>query len=593
MSVNPVTQYALDVQNGKILTGKLMKLATKRHLDDLKMQRTPEFPYYFDEKILKGFLLFASRVPDPDTNEPVPLMAWQKFALGSLVGWRSEKTNGKRFKQAVISIARAQGKTYMASVLATYDFFIQSYDRYNQDIIVASNTSDQTKKLFNYTKGTIEKLIKPGALFEGLREDISPRFMDVFDNRRKNQIVRLTADGGHLDSYHANTAVFDEAGKQINRDAFEMITSGQVKQPEGIFIMISTAYQNPNAPLREDIKMATEDIEKGKHELDNYFLAVWSQDDVNEVFEPETWIKSNPLLGLPEQHDQLLEGLISKRDISMRQGKLNDFLVKSMNVWVNAEQDAAFELEDINNTVIEDFDIKGHQVYIGFDNSMTSDDTALAFVFPYEDEDGKRKWHLYQHSFIPWKKAGSIDAKESQDGINYRQMEELGFADVTQHEKGLIDNDFVFTWLMDFVSDNNLEVMSFAYDSAHAYATVKAVEETTNWQMQPVRQGSISLNEPTKWLQDAFVEGRVTRFDDAMMEKSLMNAVIVSDNNGIKIDKNKASFKIDLVDALIDALFDGLYHFEEYGQATKVQDEYDRMSDQQVNELLKSGGFTF
>lgn len=592
MNLDPVTAYAKDVQSGKILAGELMKLATKRHLDDLKRQKTPDFPYYFDEKILKGFLMFASRVPDPDTNEPVPLMEWQKFALGSLVAWRSEKTNGKRFKQAIISIARAQGKTYMASVLATYDFFIQSYDRYNQDIIVAANTTDQTKKLFNYTKGTIEKLIKPGALFEELRKDISPRFMDVFDNRRKNQIVRLTADGGHLDSYHANTAVFDEAGKQINRDAFEMITSGQVKQPEGIFIMISTAYQNPNAPMREDIKMVAEDIRENKHELDNYFLAVWAQDDVNEVFEPDTWIKSNPLLGLKDQHDQLLEGLVSKRDISMQQGKLNDFLVKSMNVWLNAEQDAAFELDEVNAAIVDEFDVHGRQVYIGFDNSMTSDDTAIAFVFPYEDN-GKRKWHLHQHSFIPWKKAGSIDAKESQDGINYRQMQELGFADITQHEKGLIDNDFVYRWLMDYVSDNELDVISFAYDSAHAYAIIKAIEETTTWTMQPVRQGTLSLNEPTKWLQDSFTEGRVTRLDDPMMEKSLMNAVIVSDNNGIKIDKNKATFKIDLVDAMIDALYDGIYHFEDFGQSTNTNDDYDRMSDKQINDLLKSGGFSF
>lgn len=592
MNLDPVTAYAKDVQSGKILAGELMKLATKRHLDDLKRQKTPDFPYYFDEKILKGFLMFASRVPDPDTNEPVPLMEWQKFALSSLVAWRSEKTNGKRFKQAIISIARAQGKTYMASVLATYDFFIQSYDRYNQDIIVAANTTDQTKKLFNYTKGTIEKLIKPGALFEELRKDISPRFMDVFDNRRKNQIVRLTADGGHLDSYHANTAVFDEAGKQINRDAFEMITSGQVKQPEGIFIMISTAYQNPNAPMREDIKMVAEDIRENKHELDNYFLAVWAQDDVNEVFEPDTWIKSNPLLGLKDQHDQLLEGLVSKRDISMQQGKLNDFLVKSMNVWLNAEQDAAFELDEVNAAIVDEFDVHGRQVYIGFDNSMTSDDTAIAFVFPYEDN-GKRKWHLHQHSFIPWKKAGSIDAKESQDGINYPQMQELGFADITQHEKGLIDNDFVYRWLMDYVSDNELDVISFAYDSAHAYAIIKAIEETTTWTMQPVRQGTLSLNEPTKWLQDSFTEGRVTRLDDPMMEKSLMNAVIVSDNNGIKIDKNKATFKIDLVDAMIDALYDGIYHFEDFGQSTNTNDDYDRMSDKQINDLLKSGGFSF
>ncbi|MBJ7678785.1 terminase large subunit, partial [Weissella confusa] len=298
------------------------------------------------------------------------------------------------------------------------------------------------------------------------------------------------------------------------------MTSGQIKQEEALFFQISTAYQNPNAPLREDIKTVTEAIEKNEGELDDYFMAVFSQDSPDEVFEPDEWIKSNPLLGLAGQHDKLLNGLISERNAKMAEGKLNDFLVKNMNVWLNAEQNAAFKLDEVENAVIAGFDMNFRDVYIGFDNSMTSDDAALAFVFPYEI-DGKKKWHIYQHSFIPWHKAGSIETKEKQDGINYRQMEELGFAHVTQHEKGLIDNEFIFTWLMDFVDKFNLNVLEFAYDAAHTYALIKAIDEATTWNMVGVRQGTISLNEPTKWLQDSFVEERVTRLDDPMMEKSL------------------------------------------------------------------------
>lgn len=70
-----------------------------------------------------------------------------------------------------------------------------------------------------------------------------------------------------------------------------------------------------------------------------------------------------------------------------------------------------------------------------------------------------------------------------------------------------------------------------------------------------------------------------------------MNAVITSDNNGIKIDKNKATLKIDLVDALIDALKQGIYHYEDF--TTSEQSEFDRMNDDQINEYFTSGGFGF
>lgn len=114
-----VTKYANDVLSGEIIAGELLKLATQRHLDDLKNK---DWPYYFDAERVEGLLNFAKFVPDPDAGEPLPLMPWEIFILGSIVGWRDKRTGGKRFRNAIVSIARGQGKTYLASVLATYDF---------------------------------------------------------------------------------------------------------------------------------------------------------------------------------------------------------------------------------------------------------------------------------------------------------------------------------------------------------------------------------------------------------------------------------------------------------------------------------------
>lgn len=441
-----VSQYANDVLNGDVLAGELLKKAAKRHLNDLKMQNIPDFPYYFDEKLLEGFLEFAKLVPDPDSGAPQPLMPWQKFILGSVVAWRDNRTGGKRYKRAIVSIARGQGKTYLASILATYDFFVQSHGKHNQDILVAANTTQQTIKLFNYTKATVEKMLQ--TTFKNLRRTVRPRSYDIVNKASKNQIVRMSAEGGKFDGYHSTTAIFDEAGDQKNRDAFAKITSGMVKNEEALFFMISTAYQNPNAPLREDIRIIAEAIDSGERKMDDNFLGVWSQDSNEEIWDESTWIKSNPLLGLEGQYEKLIAGLKSERDSMIAQGKTNDFLVKNMNVWVNAKDDAAFVLQDIERVVVKDFDIDDRDVYVGFDNSMTSDDAALAFIFPYEDAEGNQKWHLYQHSFIPWHKAGSIEAKESQDGVNYRQMEELGYATITPHERGLISNDDIYEWLL-------------------------------------------------------------------------------------------------------------------------------------------------
>ncbi|KGO31878.1 hypothetical protein Q757_04425, partial [Oenococcus alcoholitolerans] len=379
MRTDPVTKYARDVVSGRQIAGKLMKLVCQRHLNDLKRQGDDKFPYKFEPEIVKGLLMFASLVPDPDTQKPLPLMPWQIFILGSLIGWRNTNTKGRRFRNGIVSMGRGQGKTYLASVLACYSFFIEGRNKGNQDVILSANTTDQTKKLFNYTKGTSEQLLS--GTFSELAKDITPRFMDIFNNKTKNQIVRISADGGKFDGYHISLAVFDEAGDQKDREAFNKITSGTVKNENALFLMISTAYPDPNVPLREDIEMMKSIIQKNDRKLDDYFLAVFAQDDKNEVFKPETWAKSNPLLDLPSTHNKLMNGLVSERDTKMHQGKLNDFLVKNMNLWLNAKADNAFDLEDIERTEISDFDFNKRSVYIGLDNSMVSDDSAFAFCF--------------------------------------------------------------------------------------------------------------------------------------------------------------------------------------------------------------------
>ena len=65
-------------------------------------------------------------------------------------------------------------------------------------------------------------------------------------------------------------------------------------------------------------------------EADRTLGLIWAQDSLDETFKEETWIKSNPLLGLPSQHDILLDGLRDKRDADMLAGTVDDFQNKNL-----------------------------------------------------------------------------------------------------------------------------------------------------------------------------------------------------------------------------------------------------------------------
>lgn len=374
-----------------------------------------------------------------------------------------------------------------------------------------------------------------------------------------------------------------------SREKISKIISGQVKVKNRQFIQISTAYPDPSVPYHEDEKMIEELMEKDSdRDGDTYLGLIWSQDSLDETFKPDTWIKSNPLLGLDSQKKVLMQGLQDKRDADMLAGTVDDFQNKNLNLWLQEATNSYLKLSDIEKAIIPSFDIRGRSVYIGFDYSMFSDNTAFAFVYPYQDEDGKQKWHIEQHSFIPWEKAGSIQAKEKQDGIDYRELAKQGYCTITSHPQGLINDDQVYNWLLDYVEENHLHVIFFGYDAWGATNAIKQMDINTDFPLEAIRQRTSELKDPTKFLQKLFVEGNCTRLDDKIMEKALINAEIYEDKIGIQVDKAKATLKIDVVDAIIDALYQGMYHFEDFGIANDKSQQVDRMTAEQVKKWFES-----
>ena len=584
------TKYAFSVLDGEVLAGYMIKLAAFRHIQDLVRSETDDsFDYHYNVREANKILQFASVFPDVDTGEPMPLMPWEKFALTMLVGWRDHLGN-KRFTTAILSVARGQGKTYLMAILMAHDFMIESIGLSNQDYLVASINWKQTGKLFGYIGTALNKMTavepwKSLAAESGLKVQNDQIVMKNFNN-----IMRaISHESGQYDSFHFKTAVFDEIGEVKSREKIAKITSGQVKVPNKQFIQISTSYPDPTVPFHDDQKAGQQIMEQDWNRAnDDNLVLVWAQDSLNETFKPETWVKSNPLLDLKGQHDVLLKGLTTERDTKMLQGDLPAFQTKNMNMWLAQSTDSFLNLADVESAVVPDFDIRGRQVYIGFDYSMMSDNTALAFVYPYVDPEGNGRWHIEQHSFIPWHKSGSIEAKEKQDGINYREAERLGYATITSHEQGMINDDEVYAWLLDYVEENDLDVLFFGYDAMGATNMVKMLENNSVFPLQPIRQRTGELKDATKFLQRIFVENSVDRLDDITMEKALLNAVLREDSVGIQVDKTKATLKIDVVDAIIDAMTQAMYHFEEFGMVNDATWQVEHMSAQQVADWFNS-----
>ena len=588
---DPATKYAFNVLDEKVMAGYLMKLACFRHVRDLQRVENKEFEFYYDVNEVDKILKFAAIAPNVDTGEPTKLMDWQKFIFAMLFGWR-DGLGTKRFTRVVLSVARGQGKSYLMAIYMSYSFLIESMGLSNQDFLVTAENYDQTGKLYGYIANMLKSIIDQQPVFKKLAEEddlVIHEHTGISMRKFNNNLRPLSFNAGKYDSYHFTTAVFDEVGNIKTREGTKKIVSGQVKVPNHQYIEISTSYPDPSVPFHDEQKMIQQVMEQDfNREADRTLGLIWAQDSLDETFKEDTWIKSNPLLGLPSQHDVLLDGLRDKRDADMLAGTVDDFQNKNLNLWLQEATNSYLKLSDIERAIIPSFDIRGRDVYIGFDYSMFSDNTAIAFVYPYQDENGNQKWHIEQHSFIPWEKAGSIQAKEKQDGIDYRKLAKKGYCTITSHPQGLINDDQVYSWLLNYVEENNLHVIFFGYDAWGATNAIKQMDINTGFPLEAIRQRTSELKDPTKFLQKIFVEGNCSRLDDKIMEKALINAEIYEDKIGIQVDKAKATLKIDVVDAIIDALYQGMYHFEDFGIANDKSQQVDRMTAEQVKAWFES-----
>lgn len=592
---DPATKYAFRVLSGKQIAGNKIKLAMFRHLNDLVRAGNDDFSYYYNLDAVRSIINFSKICPDVESGIPTKLLQWQQAVLCLINGWLSKATKEKRFTYIYFSVARTNGKTYLVNILLTYAYLIENAGKKNLDFAYTSTTDRQSKKGMRYLSSTLDYLGQNLPPFKKLIDtqqiQSSADLIQSFSN--KSQILRLTANSGKFDSLHATLAILDEYGDPAFSDSvISRMTSGNIHQLNHQLIVTSSAYEDPRVPMRRDYQRLSEVVQKdNSREADDSLFLCWEQDSLEETEQPETWVKSNPLLDLPSMHDRLMLGLKSEKDKQESAGRISWFQNRNLNMWLAVAKNHYLEVDDVQNSIIPSFSIDNQDCYIGFDLSHVSDDTSFSFVFPYI-KDGRKMYHIYQHSFVPLARSNNnLLTKEKTDGIRYSTAAKKGYATIADNPQGLINEDSVGRWFLDFVHDHNLTVKAFVYDPYQA----GPMTDWLNQNMDDVpfitlRQGSLSLNQPTVFLRNQFISGNVTMLDDEILQAACTNAVTVTNAYGIKIDKEAMSKKIDALDATIDAMSEAAFYFSNpnHGQKEDKSNPFNGMSENDVNNYFNN-----
>lgn len=539
--MDSTTEYAKRIVSGDILASKSIIDACNRHLKDMESQTEYVWDFSYAEKAIS----FMEMLPDPKTGKSFPLANFQKFIVGSIYGWRrADNKELRRFKKAVVSVARKNGKSLLISGIILYEFLFGQNPAMSRQLFTGANDKAQASIIFNMCAKQLEAL---RSRYPEIKK-ATKKVRDELRNLNDYSYVRpLSRETGGLDGYEMYCCVVDEYAAAKTDELMELIESSQAQLESPLTFIISTAGFNLNGPFHMTEWNYAKKIAKGDIINDNYFSYIAEQESVEEIEDETNWIKSNPILEVDGLRNQVLGYLRDRLTEAKEKGNLNGVLVKNFNMWRQSSEASYMDKQTWEDALIDKPDTTGRRVWIGVDVGHSSDLFSISTMTMMDDY-----WYADSFSFIATKYG--LIAKEKRDGVSYTNLERIGECEITTLESGVIDNERVMEKLEEMVIENDWEVQGIYFDPYQYGALLTMIEKRhPEWTQVQIPQTTMVLNMPTKQFRDDVKTGKIKHSGNKLLAMAVNNAYTRVDNNGMRIDKNKNSNKIDPLDALLDA----------------------------------------
>lgn len=552
-------QYALDVLEGREVTGKLVKLTCQRFMNDLERQGTEEFPYIFNEDRANELLDYAESLVLAEGTEQfqLELAPYQAFIFSNLNGWEHKDTGHRKYRSSYVQVGRQQGKSLMNGVLGTY---YGNFTDYQHAQIYCSATK---KKQAMIVVEEMIKFIKSDPELEELFK-IKEYIGTIECLNTNSKIIALSRDT-KIDGFRPFLGIVDEFHLHPTNEMYKILEGGTGKMKECLISVITTAGFDMNSPCYDMYKYCVRVLE-GVVTNESRFIYIAQLDEDDDEWDSSNWVKANPLTCQTQEGIKLVEDIANEAR-ETGGDNLRDFWTKRLNRWVQFTDKQYMNLKHWkdceSDKTLEDF--KGNDCFIGLDLSSGGDLTSLSFVLPYF-VGNEKKYFVHSHSFIP---SNRVAAHIKTDNAPYDIWIRDGLLTPTETLGGIkTDYKYVLKYLKETIDKYKLNVKLICYDPHNASAFLHDLNEL-GVSVLEILQTHKSLNDPTCDFRLEVEAGNVL-YDkkNSLLSWSVVNAEIVSNSYGeIKIDKNLERKRIDPIDSIIDA----------WSQAMKIKFDFSRL----------------
>ena len=523
---------------------------------------------WYDDQAVEGFISYCEEELTLTDGEDLKLLDSFKLWAEQIFGWyyfveRSvyepspdghgghyvKKTIKKRLtnKQYLI-VTRGAAKSMYASCIQNYFLNVDTSTTHQ---ITTAPTMKQAEEVMSPIRTAITRA--RGPLYKFLTEGSMQNTTGSKANRvklasTKKGIENLLTGSlleirpmsiDKLQGLRCKIATVDEwLSGDIREDVIGAIEQGASKNDDYLIVATSSEGTVRNGS-GDTIKMELMDILKGDYINPHVSIWYYKLDSIDEVGNPEMWLKANPNLGKTVTYETYqLDVERAEKSPANR----NDILAKRFNIPMEGYT-YFFTYEETIPHRKRDF--WRLPCALGADLSQGNDFCAFTFLFPLANGEFGIKTRNYITEFTLMKLPSAMRMK-------YDQFIKEGSLIVM--DGTILDLMEVYDDLDKHIVDCEYDVRCFGYDPYNAKEFVERWQtENGPFGIEKVIQGAKTESVPLGELKN-LAEERMLLFDEELMTFAMGNCVTIEDTNGNrKLLKKRYEAKIDAVAALLDA----------------------------------------
>lgn len=555
-------EFRQRVLNGEIPVNREISLEMNR-IDALIQNPA----YYYDEKAVEGFIKYCEMELTLTDGGDLYLLDTFKLWAEQIFCWYYyvdrevyvpgahgepakyvKKTIKKRLttKQYLI-VARGAAKSMYAFCIQAYFLNVDTSTTHQVQTAPTMKLADEVMAPFRTSiiraRGPLFKFLTEGSI----HATSTPSQRQKLASTKKGIENLLTGSYlevrpmaiNKLQGLRSKVNTIDEwLSGDLREDVVGAIEQGASKLDDYLIVAISSEGTVRNGS-GDTIKMELADILKGEYYAPHVSIWHYKLDDVEEVGQPEMWVKAQPNIGKTVTYD------VYHLDVERAEkapAARNDILAKRFGIPMEGYTYYFTYEETLPHTRRDFWEMS---CALGADLSQGDDFCAFTFLFPLSNGSFGIKTRSYITHLTYTKLQAALR-------IKYEEFIREGSLQIM--DGNVLDMMVVYEDLDAHIINSKYDVRAFGYDPYNAKEFISRWEaENGPFGIEMVRQGSRTESVPLGELK-ILAEQRQLIFDQGLMSFTMGNAITMQDTNGNrKLLKKRAEEKIDNVAALLDA----------------------------------------